>query len=67
MDKQLFKFKGEGYLFGPGGNLLGKFIGETWAVNANKAKTNFEFQAKKKLNLLPTSKINFKGTITKKN
>ena len=39
------------------------FEGSTYAVSKKKAKSNLEYQYKKKYGLLPTSKITLSGNI----
>lgn len=61
-EKRRYKLDGAMCLFD---NLIdGNVHGTTMAVSKAKAKSNFEYNYKKNHNMLPTSKVTFKGTIT---
>lgn len=59
------KFLLEGYVESYGTVKIRNVIEETIAVSEAKAKTNIEYRMKKRCNMIPSSKLNFHGTITK--
>lgn len=60
MEQHKYGFEGSIVSFG---KPLGRFEAQTKATSEKKARSNFEFQAKQKCNLLPNSKIELVGRI----
>lgn len=63
-EKNWYKGHMSAYKFG---QFIGNFDLETYAASKEEAKSNFAYQVKRKLNMLPGAKIELEGRITIKN
>lgn len=62
--KPMRKYRYEGHIMSFSRCLVENEVLETRATSIAKARSNFEYQCKKKLNLSPSAKIDLIGTIT---
>lgn len=59
--KHLYSYNGPIYIFDK--MIAPDWSSQTYAVSEGRAKSNFEYQAKQNLGLLPTSKVRLPGKV----